>query len=142
MGEDETYTTDMKLYTGITDDVENVSDESLLKIVTDGLEYEMSKDILIKPLEVLKVKKIQNVPVETEDVDEDGNKIMAMEQQEVEVDSTFRAGIILSLPTGASYDETLKVGMKVIYPHKYSIDFDLFKDSVLVKPYDIVAKVK
>ena len=67
---------------------------------------------------------------------------MEMKQEEIEVDSSFRSGIILSLPTGATYDSTLKVGMKIVYPHKYSIDFDIFKDSVLVKPYDVVAKIK
>lgn len=122
--------------------IENMNEETILNFVTAGLQYEMVKDVLVKPLEVIKVKKLVNTPVETEEVDEDGNKLMDMEVKEVEVDSAFRSGIILSLPTGANYDETLKVGMKIVYPFKYSIDFDLFKDSVLVKPYDIIAKVK
>ena len=123
-------------------EIENVSDEKLLAIVTEGLVYEMSKDILVKPLDVIKIKRMVNTPFETEEVDEEGEKIMEMRPEETEVDSVFRSGIILSLPTGAAYDETLVVGMKIVYPFKYSIDFDLFKDSVLVKPYDVVAKIK
>lgn len=126
----------------VIDSLENVSNEKLAEIVSSGLIYEMTKDVLIKPLDVIKIKKVVNTPVETEELDEDGKKLMAMEEKEVDVDSMFRSGIILSLPSGVSYDETLKVGMEVVYPFKYSIDFDLFKDSVLVKPYDIVAKIK
>lgn len=123
-------------------EIENMSDEALLNIVLDKLDYEMVKDILVKPLEVIKVKRMTNVPVGTGEMDEEGVEIMEMKQEEIEVDSSFRSGIILSLPTGATYDSTLKVGMKIVYPHKYSIDFDIFKDSVLVKPYDVVAKIK
>lgn len=121
--------------------IENVSDEVLLNVVLEGLEYKMVKDILVKPLDAIKIKRMINVPVETEEVDEDGTKIMSMQQEETEIDSSFRSGIILSLPSGAAYDASLKVGMKIVYPNKYSIDFDLFKDSVLVKPYDVVAIV-
>lgn len=121
--------------------IENVSDEVLLKVVLDGLNYSMTKDILVKPLEPIKIKRVINVPVETDEVDEDGTKLMAMEQKETEIDSSFRSGIVLALPSGAAYDGALTVGMKIVYPHKYSIDFDLFKDSVLVKPYDVVAIV-
>jgi hypothetical protein len=123
-------------------EIENMSDEALLNIVLDKLDYEMVKDILVKPLDVIKVKRMTNVPVGTGEKDEEGVEIMEMKQEEIEVDSSFRSGIILSLPTGATYDSTLKVGMKIVYPHKYSIDFDIFKDSVLVKPYDVVAKIK
>ncbi len=119
--------------------IENVSDEVLLSVVLEGLSYKMVKDILIKPLEAIKIKKVINVPVGTGEKDEDGTELMEMKQEETDVDSVFRSGIILSLPSGAAFDEALKVGMKVVYPHKYSIDFDLFKDSVLVKPYDVIA---
>ena len=37
--------------------IENVSDEVLLSVVLEGLSYKMVKDILIKPLEVIKIKK-------------------------------------------------------------------------------------
>ena len=126
----------------VIEQLENMSNENLANIVNEGLKYDMVKDILIKPLEPIKLKRMINTPVESEDLDEEGKPLMTMELKETEVDSSLREGIILSLPTGAAYDQTLKVGMTVVYPHKFSIDFDLFRDSVLVKPYDIVAKVK
>ena len=120
--------------------IENVSDETLLNVVLSKLNYTMVKDVLVKPLEAIKVKRMTNVPEKTDELDEEGQPIMTMVKKEVEVDSTFRSGIVLALPTqGASGD--IKVGDKVVYPHKYSIDFDLFMDSVLVKPYDIIATV-
>ena len=121
--------------------IENVSNEVLLDIVKERLNYRMVKDILVKPLDPIKLKRITNVPVKTDELDEEGQPVMTMEQKEIEVESNFREGIILALPTNAAYDTNLVVGMKVAYPHKYSIDFDLFKDSVLVKPYDIVSIV-
>lgn len=48
-------------------------------------------------------------------------------------------GIVLSIPIGT--DSTIKVGDTIVYPKKFAKDFDLFKDSQLVKPYDVVAKV-
>lgn len=56
-----------------------------------------------------------------------------------EVESDFAKGIVLSIPT--STDSTIKVGDTIVYPKKFAKDFDLFKDSQLVKPYDVVAKV-
>lgn len=120
-------------------EVENVSNESLLKVVTDKLNYSMIKDILVKPLDPIKVKRTINVPVETEELDEDGKKVMSMEMQEVDVDSSFREGIVLALPV--QYDGPVTIGAKIAYPHKYSIDFDLFMNSVLVKPFDVIAIV-
>jgi hypothetical protein len=121
--------------------VENMDNKTLLKVVADGLGYEMQKDALVKPLEVIKIKTQVNVPMETEEVDEEtGDKIMAMQVQEVEIDSSFRTGIVLALPV--NYEGSVVLGDTIAYPNKYSIDFDLFKDSVLVKPYDIIAIVK
>lgn len=121
--------------------IENISNEVLLNMVTDRLNYRMVKDILVKPLDPIKIKRITNVPVKTDELDEEGQPVMTMEQKEIEIESNFREGIILALPTNAAYDTNLTIGTKIAYPHKYAIDFDLFKDSVLVKPYDIVAIV-
>ena len=62
-----------------------------------------------------------------------GYKTLLVEQ------SDFAKGIVLSIPIGT--DSTIKVGDTIVYPKKFAKDFDLFKDSQLVKPYDVVAKV-
>ena len=124
------------------DEAGNVSNEVLLNVVQQGLPYEMMRDVLVKPLATVKVKRMTNVPKKTDEVDEEGQPIMEMEMKEIEVDSAFRTGIILALPTGVDMHPGVVVGATIAFPHKYSIDFDLFKDSVLVKPYDIIALVK
>ena len=40
------------------------------------------------------------------------------------------------------WEGDFKVGNLIVYPSKFAKDFDLFKDSQLVKPYDVVALVK
>jgi hypothetical protein len=123
-------------------EIENMSDETLANIVSEGLKYTPIKDILVKPLDPIKIVKTTNVPVETGEVDEEGEKLMEMQQKDIEVESVFREGVIISLPIGVAFDASFEVGMKIVYNHKFSIPFDLFKDSVLVKPYDVIAKVK
>ena len=59
--------------------------------------------------------------------------------------TTFRKGIVLRLPSGYQWQDENnhpEVGDVVAYPRKASIDFDLFKDSQLVNPYNVVAFVK
>ena len=121
-----------------TDDQATLNTDSILETVTSGLGYRMIKDVLVKPLAVIKVKRLVNSPTNTGEIDEEGQPIMEMIEKEVEVDSTFRTGIVIALPTGVDVNSAIELGSKIVYPHKYSIDFDLFKDSVLVKPYDII----
>ncbi len=120
--------------------VANVSDEVLANVVNGGVGYNMVKDILVKPLPVTKLLRVVNVPTKTDEVDEEGQPIMEMKQEEVEVDSSFRTGIVIALPP-SGVPEGINVGTKVVYPNKYAMEFDLFKDSVLIKHYDIVATI-
>ena len=120
------------------DEAGDVSNEVLLNVVQQGLPYEMMRDVLVKPLATVKVKRMTNVPKKTDEVDEEGQPIMEMEMKEIEVDSAFRTGVVIALPANVDINPAIKVGSVVVFPHKYSIDFDLFKDSVLVKPYDVI----
>ena len=56
------------------------------------------------------------------------------------MESDFAKGIVLAIPT--SVESSISVGDVIVYPKKFAKEFDLFKDSQLVKPYDVVAKVK
>lgn len=51
--------------------------------------------MLVKPLAPIMFKKIKNVPVQTDELDEDGKPLMKMEEQEVEVESIFREGVVI-----------------------------------------------
>ena len=124
-------------------------EDKVLETVVNGLEYSFEKDILVKPLTPIMVTKEYTEQIPTGEKDEEGFKkykafLKENDKYEVkthtkEVESDFAKGIVLSIPTGA--DSTIKVGDTIVYPKKFAKDFDLFKDSQLVKPYDVVAKV-
>jgi hypothetical protein len=135
MEENNVYTTEEQ----VIESLGNVSNEKLLEIILERLEYSPVKDVLVKPLSPIMLKKIKNVPVQTDELDEEGKPLMKMEEQEVEVESIFREGVVLAVPSNVLLDEAIKVGAIVVFNHKFNtIEFDLFKDSVLVKPYDIL----
>lgn len=77
--------------------------------------------------------------IPTGEKDEEGFNKYEVKTHTKEVESDFTKGIVLSIPIGT--DSTIKVGDTIVYPKKFAKDFDLFKDSQLVKPYDVVAKV-
>lgn len=112
----------------------------LLDDVVSGIEYEMVKDILVKPLDTPKVMKhiVEQIP--TENKDENDAIIYETKESDKEVDSVFRKGVVLKVPL--NYDGPVLPGDTVVFPYKFSIDFDLFKDSMLVKPYDIISVVR
>jgi len=121
--------------------ITNSNTDELTTKVADSIKYTMLKDVLIKPLESIMVTKQFEVPVVKDDTkpNEDGSlDYNKTELQTKEVESNFRSGIILKLPENLG-DVKLVVGQTVVYPRKFAIDFDLLKDSKLVKAYDIVA---
>ena len=113
---------------------------SPLDTVINSLEYIPVKDILVKPLDPIKVTKeiVEQVP--TGKKDENGFEEYETKTEVKEVTSDFSKGIIIAIPVDITTD--LTVGNVIVYPTKFAKDFDLFKDSQLVKPYDIVAVVK
>ena len=124
--------------------IENVSDETLANIVSEGIKYDFTKFILVKPLEIQLVMKPLTAPQPTGELDENGEEVLEMVKTEVETESTFRRGVVLSIPASVKENKLngtidLKVGDIIIFPNKRSMDFDLFKDSALVEPFDVVA---
>lgn len=115
-------------------------EDKVLETVINGLEYITIKDVLVKPLEPIMVEK--EVAVGTGETDVDGYEKMTTEKQTVESD--FAIGIVLSMPTDGNKEITypFAVGDHVVYTKKFAKNFDLFKDSQLVKPFDIVCKKK
>lgn len=118
---------------------DNVIAESL----QDGIGFDMIRDTLIKPLAPVMLKREFEVPIVKEQTVEDGENINEFEETKKEireVESNFATGIILKMPTGqSSLEWSFKVGDTVCYNKRFAVEFDLFKDSVLVKPYDIIA---
>ena len=121
----------------------NIDQDKVLDDVINKIEYTMIKDILVKPLETPKVMKhiVEQIP--TDKVDEETKAtIYETKESDKEVDSAFRKGIVLRLPSNMPDNSPIEVGDIVVFPYKFSIDFDLFKDSMLVKPYDVIALTK
>ena len=114
--------------------------DTVLETVIEGLEYTFEKDILVKPLEPVMVTKEYEEQIPTGEKDEEGFNKYDVKKHTKEVESDFALGIVLAVPT--SVESAVNIGDKIVYPKKFAKDFDLFKDSQLVKPYDVVAKVK
>ena len=96
-------------------------EDKVLETVVNGIKYTMLKDVLVKPLEPVMVTKEITEQIPTGEVDEDGFNKYDTQTETKEVESEY------------------KVGDTIVYNKKFAKDFDLFKDSQLVKPYDIIA---
>lgn len=113
--------------------------DKVLETVLEGLRYIPLKDVLVKPLPPIKLTKEVTEAVGTGEKDVDGYEKFDTKTETKEVESEWREGIILSIPIEYS-NLGYEVGDIVVYNKKFAKDFDLFKDSILVKSYDIVAK--
>ena len=113
-------------------------EDKVLETVLEKLQYIPLKDVLVKPLDPIKLTKEITEAVGTGEKDVDGYEKFETKTQTKEVESEWREGIVLTIPadyTNLGYE----VGDTVVYNKKFAKEFDLFKDSVLVKSYDIVA---
>ena len=114
--------------------------DKVLETVIEGIEFTFEKDIIVKPLVPVMITKEYEEHFPTGEQDEAGFNKYEVKKHTKEVESDFAKGIVLAIPT--SIECSVSVGEIIVYPKKFAKAFDLFKDSQLVKPYDIVAKVK
>ena len=123
----------------------STEDKELLDTVLSKLEFQFIKDILVKPLPEEYVEKEITKPINTGETDENGYQITDSETVTEKVPTIFKKGIVLSIPTNyqwADPNNHPEVGDIIAYSRKSTIDFDLFKDSQLVNPYNVVAFIK
>lgn len=116
-------------------------EDKVLETVINGIEYTPLKDVLVKPLAPIMLQKEVTEAVGTGEKDIDGYEKFDTKTEVKEVESEWRAGIVLAIGEELS-ELKFNVGDTIVYNKKFAKDFDLFKDSQLVKPYDIVAKKK
>lgn len=119
--------------------------KTILDTVLDNLDYQMTKNMLVKPLPEVIVEKEISTPTPTGEIDEDGvakyDTVTSIEK----VPAMFRKGIVLALPGGYQWpDESNhpEVGDTVVYSNKAATYFDLYKDSQLVNPYNVEAFIR
>lgn len=133
-----------------------IDQSELAQDVSSKIEYEFIDMFLIKPLDVVRVTKEFTKPVIENPAKKDENGVEAVDYDKVEtevkeVDSDFRKGVVLKVPTTyaaqLNNDTTgclakINVGDVVVFYERAGRYFDLLKDSRMVRLYDIVAIVK
>lgn len=122
---------------------EKMIDQTVLaEDVSNKIKYEFIDFFLVKPLDPIKVKKEISTPVTDGKVVEDKNGIKAEDFDGVkteikEVDSDYRKGVVIKLPIYYK-EEMIKIGDIVLFRDRAGINFDLLKDSKLLRQYDIL----
>lgn len=131
-----------------------VDQKKLAEDVSSKIKYEFTRMFLAKPLEPVKVKKEITTPIATEKTEpvKDDAGVEARDydtKTEVkEVDADYRRAVVLKVPYEYAKQveddryitAPISVGDIVIYKDGTTRYFDLFKDSVLIDAYSIVAK--
>ena len=112
-------------------------EDKVLETVVSSVKFTFEKDFLVKPLEPTMIKRKYTEQVPNGKKDEEGNNLYDAKEVVKEEESDFEKGIVISIPT--VYDGSITCGNIVVYPKKFAKEFDLFKDSKLVRPYDIIA---
>lgn len=112
-------------------------EDKVLETVVNNVPFTMEKDFLVKPLAPIMIEKVFTEQIPNGKQDEDGNNLYDVKEETRSVESDFEKGIVISIP--GVYTGSITLGDTVVYPKKFAKEFELYKDSKLVKPYDIVA---
>lgn len=115
--------------------------DKVLETVVNGIKYAPLRDMIVKPLPAIKVKKEISEQIPNGKKDKEGFNLYDVKTSTKTIDSEWREGIVLVLPTDVP-ELLFEPGDKIVYHSRSAKEFDLFKDSVLVKTYDVIAKVK
>lgn len=133
-----------------------IDQSELANDVSSKIEYDFLDFFLIKPLDAIKVTKEFTKPVIENPAKKDENGVEAIDYDKVEtevkeVDSDFRKGVVLKVPTTYiaqlnndkdNHLTKINVGDVIVFNERAGRYFDLLKDSRLIRLYDIVAIVK
>lgn len=131
------------------DDKDKLIDQSpLAEDVAKNIKYDFLDYFLVKPLDPVKIKKEFSKPVSKGKATKDAEGIEAVDFDEVEtevkeVNSDYRRGVVLKRPlyyNGSDFIGTsseIKVGDVVLFRDTAGLQFDLLKDSRLLRLYDI-----
>ena len=124
-------------------EINEATDASIAQSINDGLKYSFLKDLLVKPLPVQMIEKVVTTQIPTGETDEAGFNLYETQEEIKSEEADYREGIVISLPSTLD-PSTLGFGIgdTVVFHKRYPAYFDLFKDSMIVKPYDIIAVVK
>ena len=114
------------------------TDKSIVESLGNRIPLKPIEYILVKPLEVETIVKTVKEPISKGMVDKKTHaEKVDFKEVTKEFPSQFRKGVVLAIPEGNGFTK-YNLGDTIIYKTNAGIDFDLFKDSQLVKFYDIV----
>lgn len=113
--------------------------DKLIEETLKNIDYTVINDVLVKTLTPVKVNKIITEQVPTGEKDENGYEMYDTKDEEKEVESDWSIGVVLCLPKVSVTEHPFTVGDTVVYNKKFARDFDLIRNTNLVRPYDIVA---
>ena len=123
--------------------VTEATDASIAQSINDGLKYSFLKDLLVKPLPVQMIENVVTTQEPTGETDEAGFNLYETKEETRSEEADYREGIVISIPTTLDPNTLgFGIGDTVVFHKRYPAYFDLFKDSMIVKPYDIIAVVK
>lgn len=130
-----------------------IDQSALAKSISDKLPYEFTEYFLVKLLDPVKVKKeVVVLPKDSPKKDDNGVEAIEMDKNPkteiVEEDSNFRKGIVISIPRLYSNTDNnsklfdVKEGSVVLFRETSGIQFDLLKNSKLIRMFDIIGVEK
>lgn len=124
-------------------EITEATDASIAQSISDGLKYSFLKDLLVKPLPVQMIEKVVTTQIPTGETDEAGFNLYETKEEIKSEEADYREGIVISLPSTLD-PSTLGFGIgdTVVFHKRYPAYFDLFKDSMIIKPYDVIAVIK
>lgn len=128
---------------------DKIIDQSVLaEDVSSKIKYSFLDFFLVKPLDPIKVTKEFSKPVTTGTPVKDANGIEAEDFEDVEtevkeVNSDYRRGVVLKRPLYYEVENEdsfrpINIGDIVIFREAAGLNFDLLKDSKLLRQYDIL----
>lgn len=132
---------------------EVIDQSELAESIGKSIKTEFTDCFLVKPLDPIKVKKEFSKPVSTgEKTDKAGitaEDFDKVETEVKEVDSDYRKGVVIKVPTSyqkqledpntAKYLYTdIKPGTVVVFRETAGQRYDLLKDSRLLRMYDLI----
>ena len=129
----------------------NIDQHKVAESINKNIKLIFGDFFLCKPLETIKVKKEFDKPITNDVPKKDKNGIAAKDYDDVEkeikeVDATYQKAIILSIPVSYVQDDkypslNLNIGDTIVYKRGQVGNFDLLKDTILIRRFDIIAKV-
>ena len=124
-------------------EINEASDASIAQSINDGLKYSFLKDLLVKPLPPQMIEKVVTTQIPTGETDEAGFNLYETKEEIKSEEADYREGVVISLPSTLD-PSTLGFGIgdTVVFHKRYPAYFDLFRDSMIIKPYDVIAVIK